>query len=976
MSRLEMDAATLAQVSKLLDEALEREPTARAAWVESLDARFEDLKPRLRDLLSRAASVETGEFLRTIPKIGGEAPATGIPGLEAGGLIGPYRLLRELGAGGMGAVWLAERADGLIKRGVALKLPHLVTPRRAELAERMAREREILSTLDHRNIAKLLDAGVTPEGQPYLALEFVEGVPVDRYLRGAAPALPVDARLRLFLQVASAVAYAHGKLVLHRDLKPANILVGADGEVRLLDFGIAKLLDAGEARATMLTQFAGGALTPDYASPEQILGEPLTVASDVYSLGVVLYEMLTGARPYKLKRDSRGALEDAIVQAEPARASEAAPVEMRKAFRGDLDTILTKALKKNPAERYATVNAFVDDIARFLENRPVLAQPDTTAYRVRKFVLRHKLGVAAASLVLLAVVMGAGIATWQARRANVESVRAQTVRAVLTGMLESADPYSNEGASLSAAELLKRAVQAVEANPSGDPAVRAEIANVLARSLFRLNEDESSEALAERALADMSKSLPADDPQVARAHVLIAEQLRYRGKQADAQKHLDAAQPGLARLQDSSPADEVNALLIGADVAIEQSDYVRAAQLATRARDLSLQRLGREHELTVRALGAIAETHHQAERLDEALAAASEALTLAQVVFRDRPHAPMLNAQRGLYARTLGGVGRWAESADQLELALREDIAVHGPNSMEAGMRAQALGGIQVRAGRIQAAIDSMNRAAEIRLPQVAPVSLESVSTRYVQARALMAGRQMSNAYTILKGLEGDAHTLFGKDHPRAYEVSAALAVTRAWNGEIDAAAEASKQALSGASANGTVPEYLVMHWRAQVARLAGAPDEGATIETSLLNMKPAILPRADKAEVLTELATCALLKRDNATAHASLDKAFKLIADLGHDNTPLRAEAQIVLTQLALIESDEAQALTLATAADEFWRGFDADNRGAGEAAYWLARAEMMSGREQAARGNFERAARILRKSVLRADRELVRSL
>jgi serine/threonine-protein kinase len=260
-------------------------------------------------------------------------------------MVGLYQLVRELGQGGMGAVWLAERADGLVKRAVALKLPHGAW-RRAGLAGRMARERDILATLEHPHIARLYDAGLTTAEQPFLALEYVEGVPIDQYCAAtdSRPALGLRAKLRLFLQVAQAVAYAHGKLVLHRDLKPANILVTRDGYVRLLDFGIAKLLADGEVKETRLTQFAGRALTLDYASPEQIRAEALAVTSDVYSLGVVLYELLTGSRPYKLKRDSRGALEDAILEAEPPRPSNAAPPENGASLRGALDTILLKAL--------------------------------------------------------------------------------------------------------------------------------------------------------------------------------------------------------------------------------------------------------------------------------------------------------------------------------------------------------------------------------------------------------------------------------------------------------------------------------------------------------------------------------------------------------------------------------------------------------------------------------------------------------
>ncbi|MBN1237478.1 MAG: protein kinase, partial [Gammaproteobacteria bacterium] len=335
MGRLDLDAETWARLSELLDQALDLPPAQRTSWLEALDAGHDALKPRLRELLSRAASVETG-FLGELPRL--DDPAAP-PAVEAGegGHVGPYRLLRELGSGGMGSVWLAERADGLINRPVALKFPRGLWIREG-LRERMAREREILASLEHPGIARLYDAGLTESGDPYLALEYVEGLTLDAYC--AAAQLGVRARLDLFLQVADAVAYAHSKLIVHRDLKPANILVTQSGEARLLDFGIGKLLDEQQARDAWLTELAGRALTPDYASPEQITGEPLTVATDVYSLGVILYELLTGQRPYRPKRDSRGALEDAIVEAEPQRPSQVVTrAALRKQLRGDLDAI-------------------------------------------------------------------------------------------------------------------------------------------------------------------------------------------------------------------------------------------------------------------------------------------------------------------------------------------------------------------------------------------------------------------------------------------------------------------------------------------------------------------------------------------------------------------------------------------------------------------------------------------------------------
>ena len=371
----------------------------------------------------------THDFLSTLPTF------TGVQGLAPDAIepvgpgvdIGPYTLRQVLGRGGMGTVWLAERTDGLVQRPVAMKLPHtgLYGP---QYAARFARERDFLAGLVHTNIARLYDAGITALGQPYLAMEYVEGVPLTDY--GETHGLSVRRRLALFQQVLRAVQYAHTHLVVHRDLKPANILVTADGDVKLLDFGVAKLVSDGVAPETALTQLGGRAFTPDYASPEQIAGQPISTASDIYSLGVVLYELLTGARPYKLTRDSRGALEDAILRTDPSRPSQAvkdaarAPArgtptkQLAKALRGDLDTIVLKALQKPPGQRYGTADAFAQDIERYLHGHAVLAQPDSVWYRGKKCLWRHKRTAGAVTAVLLALVGGTGVALWQAAHAR------------------------------------------------------------------------------------------------------------------------------------------------------------------------------------------------------------------------------------------------------------------------------------------------------------------------------------------------------------------------------------------------------------------------------------------------------------------------------------------------------------------------------------------------------------------------------
>ncbi|MEO8016328.1 MAG: serine/threonine-protein kinase, partial [Pseudomonadota bacterium] len=349
---MKRDPAELAVLSKLLDDALDLGPEERATWIEGLPENYQNLKPALRRMLLGAGARETADVVRigrqVQAAVAGAATLAATVDLKPGSAVGPYELIRELGRGGMGMVWLARRTEGLMNRLVALKLPHSGFFH-AELVERIARERDILESLTHPHIARLYDAGVTGAGQPYLAIEFIEGVPLTEYCDQRR--LGVRARIGLFVQVLQAIQYAHSNLVIHRDIKPANILVTEQGAAVVLDFGIAKLLNEGVSPETPLTQFGGRVLTPDYASPEQISGRNISTASDVYSLGVLLSELLCGARPYYLKRESRGALEDAIVEVEPLAPSrnlkpEAATLRgssekaLARELHGDLDNIV------------------------------------------------------------------------------------------------------------------------------------------------------------------------------------------------------------------------------------------------------------------------------------------------------------------------------------------------------------------------------------------------------------------------------------------------------------------------------------------------------------------------------------------------------------------------------------------------------------------------------------------------------------
>jgi serine/threonine protein kinase len=397
-------------LSPHLDEALGMTDEECVVWLSSLREQDPSLAAQLEMLLREHHALAEEGFL--------ENRAVSSPeksGL-AGQSFGAYTLISQIGQGGMGSVWLGKRNDGRFERQVAVKFLNIaLMGKRVE--ERFKREGSILGRLAHPNIAELIDAGLSRVGQPYLVLEYIEGDHVDRYCDQRK--LGVDARIRLFLDVLKAVAHAHANLIVHRDLKPSNVLVRNDGQVKLLDFGIAKLLEreghAGEA--TALTVEGGHALTPEYAAPEQLKGQAVTTATDVYALGVLLYVLLTGQHPAGTGPYSASDLVKAIVDKEPTRPSETVtltrtneeiattnavrrsttPDRLRRLLRGDLDTIIAKALKKEPTERYASVTALADDLRRYLKNEPINARPDTFTYRTTKFVRRNRTAVALAT---------------------------------------------------------------------------------------------------------------------------------------------------------------------------------------------------------------------------------------------------------------------------------------------------------------------------------------------------------------------------------------------------------------------------------------------------------------------------------------------------------------------------------------------------------------------------------------------------
>jgi eukaryotic-like serine/threonine-protein kinase len=501
-------------VSPYLDRAMDLSEDERASWLGTLREQDPTLAADVEQLLEDHRVVLEERFLEDV-SFG--------PQSLSGCTIGAYRLIAPIGQGGMGTVWLAERADGRFEGRAALKLLNLsligAKPSRGE--ERFKREGSLLARLTHPNIARLIDAGVTPAGQPYLVLEHIDGRPIDRYCDERA--LGVDARIRLFLDVLAAVAHAHANLVVHRDLKPSNVLVSDDGQVKLLDFGIAKLLQTDEN--SVLTREGGSVLTPEYAAPEQVTGSQVTTATDVYSLGVLLYLLLGGQHPTGFGVRSPADLVKAIVDTEPPRLSDAVssdtketanalttnagrrattPEKLRRLLKGDLDTIVAKTLKKNAHERYTSVTALADDLRRYLAHQPIGARPDTWAYRTATFVRRNARAVFTAAGVLALLVGLVGFYTVRLAaerdRARTEARKSATVSELMTELLTGADPYRDRP-DPTVRDLLDAGAERVQRELAQDPEILAEMLTMIGRVYQRLDINDKARPLLERALA-------------------------------------------------------------------------------------------------------------------------------------------------------------------------------------------------------------------------------------------------------------------------------------------------------------------------------------------------------------------------------------------------------------------------------------------------------------------------------------------
>ena len=734
-------------------EALSLSPEARPAFLEAACEGDAALSRRVERLLaaheaSEAYLEDPADWLEVpmLPGISAEQEAT----LREGQHVGPYRLLHEIGRGGMGTVYLAERADGQFRQRVALKLVRggFVTE---EALRRFRLEREILARLEHPHIARLLDGGLTETGWPYFVMEYVAGTPITAYCDEHKLSIPE--RLTLFRSVCAAVHYAHQNLVVHRDLTPNNILVTADGQAKLLDFGIAKLLDEAPSPVTVpVTEKGIRLMTPEYASPEQVRGEPVTTASDVYQLGVLLYELLSGHRPYQLPsrvlheivqvicrenpekpstvvtNASADELADDAEPQTPEKVSQARATtaeRLRRRLSGDLDNIVLMAMRKEPHRRYGSVEQLSEDLQRHLAHHPVRARPDTLTYRAATFVRRHRLSVAAVTVIVL-LLMGFSVATvLQANRITQERDRAERATTFLVNLFQEFEPGQTQGSTVSTRDILDRGVEKIRRELHNQPLMQAKMLGVigqvyqfwglfpeaepllretvairrehlgpnhldvaesqlsLAVLLIDMEIPQEPERLLREALTIYRSKLGLRHLAVARAQMYLAIVMHSNGDREGAEVLLEGILTNYSEVFGAAHADLASALMVLGRIRLEQRDHVQAERLFGEALVMQRTLFGEDHLKVTNALDGLGEVRHALRDFTGAEHFYREAYAIRLRLY-DEPNRDIATSQENL-AFALHDQGGYAAAVPLLREVLSIARASFGEeNSMMA----------------------------------------------------------------------------------------------------------------------------------------------------------------------------------------------------------------------------------------------------------------------------------------------------
>ena len=660
--------------------------------------------------------------------------------------IGAYKILRVIGRGGMGAVYLAIRDDDQYKKQVALKIIKRGMDSE-EILKRFKTERQILATLVHPNIARLLDGGATEDGLPYFVMEYIQGQPIDEY--SDSHNLNTLERLKLFRKVCAAVQYAHQNLIVHRDLKPSNILVGADGEPKLLDFGIAKLLNPSLSPVTIpMTATMMQVMTPEYASPEQVRGEPITTASDVYSLGVLLYELLTGHRPYQLKNRIPQEIERIICESEPLKPStiitrveevtspdgtteskitpesisknrDSKPDTLRKRLTGDIDNIVLTALRKEPNRRYASIEQFSEDIRRHLANLPIFARKDTAWYRSSRFIKRHKVGVIATVLVVITLLAGIVGTAWQAKvaaeerdRARIETEKAEQVSEFLVDLFEVSNPSEAKGDTITAREILERGAEKIETELKDQPEVRATMASVIGKVYQSLGLFDDAEHLIRIALDIREELYSIDHVDKAQSYNDLGSVFFKKGKYAEAEDEMrKALQMHKILLGDAhiAVAGNMNDLAM---VLRHRGQYAEAESLFFNVLEIQ-NKLLEPNDLEIgKSLVSMADLFHEQGRFAEAESLFHRAIEIQETQL-SKDHPDVILSKHNL-AVLMQNQGKFAESEPILRYIVKVNEKQLGKDHPDVGASLNSLALSLDQLGRYAEAEKLYRRALEI----------------------------------------------------------------------------------------------------------------------------------------------------------------------------------------------------------------------------------------------------------------------
>ena len=962
-----------AVLSTPLDELLELPAALRPARLAQWQGRDPEIARELAALLAASQQAQVQGFLDGAapgPDTPHTLPGAPEPATLAGQRLGPYVLQAPLGQGGSGTVWAARRSDGRFEGQVAVKLLHLSLLGRAG-AERFQREGHILARLAHPHIARLLDAGVTEAGQPYLVMDLVQGQRLDQHC--AALRLGVPERLKLFADVLAAVAHAHSHGVIHRDIKPSNIMVDAAGVVKLLDFGIAKIVQGDEtaAESTDLTRDWGRAMTPQYAAPEQLRGEPVTTATDVFALGVLLYELLAGELPFGRLRPPSMAQAQAMAMADamlpPKRPSAVvASAALRRQLAGDLDTIALRALKPAPAERYPTVSAMADDLARHQSGHPVLARADSLLYRVRKFVGRHKAasavaaGVALAAVggahaqvaVLLALAAGTLLALWQARVAQGQAAlakaalrQAEEVKQFIASIFTEATPREGAGGVVTAQDLLASALGRIEAELAANPAVAAELGVLVARSCSQLGDVALGARALEAAVPRCQRALGPAHALTLQGQVLQIEAFNGCGSHAQAQAVAARVLPVLRQQLPAQALLLVDALRGLSFLMAKRQDEAGSFAPLQEAVAVAEQHLGPTHAETVYTLGFLSNTYSHFGHNGQALQAAERALQRCrQALGPQRPHT-LLTAQERWYADALVRVGRPADAepiARQVVLDQRlldTHLTSRVVNAMTAhSVALLAMGRVDEAAALAQDVV-AQHSALKPGANMDAGYFAERLAQCLVALRRPQVQAELDRAAALWQQRGDEAVPT----RLRRHRIGALAA---AWRGDV-----AGVQALV-AAVETLAQDELPVEWArlqravALVLRLQaqGTAERAAALAAAVEALARCAATPAlavDHGHAHTELGLLWLDAGDAALARHHLDEAARHY-DAGQvQMSALRSDAHLGLGRLLLADGQVAAARQHFVACEQVWARSQPGSVWHAQCQHWLAQAD-----------------------------------